>query len=283
MKQRFKAVSSLSWEFEAESSDAVRIAKSKLQNIVLPEGVKFTLKVEPKKDNDKIILGEIDPNEVLSCVSKENKKEYLGYKIKMGSSRYFVFRDSRNCVACGLEGTKMLLERHLNDNNPHFNLYGIEDDSLVLMTKDHIRAKSCGGGDHHSNYQTMCCICNNIKGNDNLLLEDIAYLRKLYNDNKLGITKKKLNSLINTEKNRLRKERSESRSLGIGIFTNADLFVVRRDFLLAISVYDTNVDGVLACIKKETKLDVEEIDEKQAVVRINDEKCIIYTGFLIRL
>jgi 5-methylcytosine-specific restriction endonuclease McrA len=30
----------------------------------------------------------------------------------------------------------------------------------VLLTKDHIKPKSLGGKNHHSNYQTMCVDCN---------------------------------------------------------------------------------------------------------------------------
>jgi 5-methylcytosine-specific restriction endonuclease McrA len=36
---------------------------------------------------------------------------------------------------------------------------------LVLMTQDHIMPRSKGGANRLENLQTMCCVCNNRKGN----------------------------------------------------------------------------------------------------------------------
>src|SRR5690606_1745333 len=85
------------------------------------------------------------------------------------------------------------------------NLYGEEDEKLILMTKDHIHARSCGGEDRHSNYQTMCLICNNLKSHSNLNLEGVSELRRIYNENKHTVTKKKLHCLIEETRNNLSK------------------------------------------------------------------------------
>lgn len=70
------------------------------------------------------------------------------------------------CAKCGIIGTKFLLQRHEGNSRPHFNLFAVKDDELILMTKDHIVPKSMGGNNHLSNLQTMCGPCNHEKGND---------------------------------------------------------------------------------------------------------------------
>ena len=47
----------------------------------------------------------------------------------------------------------------------HLNLYGINNGEEVMMTKDHIVPKSKGGSNGLKNMQTMCTVCNEIKGN----------------------------------------------------------------------------------------------------------------------
>lgn len=94
------------------------------------------------------------------------KVVFDGDLIKMNSERYEVFDvKGIKCVCCGLEGKYFAKERP-NDTYPyHFNLYAINDkNEEVLMTKDHIVAKSNGGRNHIDNYQPMCTICNLEKG-----------------------------------------------------------------------------------------------------------------------
>ena len=135
-------------------------------------------------------------------IFKVKDKEYL---VKMNTDKYHVFKNNMKCVACGLEGTKMLLECHPCDMQPHFNLYGVENDKLVLFTKDHILARACGGEDRLDNYQTMCSICNNLKAHSNLTLDSVLKLRQIYNENKKKINKKKLHLMIEEERVKLEK------------------------------------------------------------------------------
>lgn len=71
------------------------------------------------------------------------------------------------CPCCGgIEGKYFAKERHLQDKSYHLNLYAVDDNGdEILMTKDHIMPRSKGGIDDISNYQTMCKLCNEAKGN----------------------------------------------------------------------------------------------------------------------
>jgi 5-methylcytosine-specific restriction endonuclease McrA len=101
------------------------------------------------------------------------------YSINMTATRYRVFQKSHFCVCCGLEGRVMVLGmngRRFIKKNAYFNLYSEND---VLMTKDHIIPRSQGGPDNISNLQTMCSICNCLKG------DRIISVEELRNENRL--------------------------------------------------------------------------------------------------
>ena len=104
--------------------------------------------------------------------TKDNKVNFDGDFIKMGSHRYKTFKyKGITCVNCGIEGQYFAKER-FNHNNLltyHFNMYAVKPDGTeVLMTKDHRIPKSKGGTDTLDNYQTMCTRCNSKKA-DNLI------------------------------------------------------------------------------------------------------------------
>lgn len=208
---RFKAIATVTWQFESDKSykEALKYAKEQLDLVLdsCPQGEEFAgysahMNIVRLKDKKKLVkIAEFGLEEVLPFISKsDNKKKYTvngeTYNVRMNSDRYFVFLKDIRCVACGLEGQTMMLELNPGDDVPHFNLYGEEHGRLVLMTKDHILARSKGGEDDLDNYQTMCCICNNLKGNYDLTLKQVLELRKLYaNDDK--IPRKELRDLIN--------------------------------------------------------------------------------------
>lgn len=208
----FKVISTICWKFEADLTDkeALEYAKHQIDQIVHthPQGEAFdgfSIQVDlaHMKDRKKLIhMGEFSVEEVFPFVStEETKRDYqVGdqtYSVKMNSDRYHVFKANSACVACGLVGNRMILDINPGDHSPHFNLYGEEDGRLVLMTKDHILAKSKGGQDVISNFATMCAICNNLKGNYDLTNAQVRELRNLWN-NPDKLPAKELRVLINS-------------------------------------------------------------------------------------
>jgi hypothetical protein len=225
-----------------------------------------------------IKLGEFRIDEVIPFLTKENtKREYqcdgIKYLVRMNSHRYFTFRDCMSCVSCGLLGTRMFLECHPSDRNPHFNLYGEENGNLMLMTKDHIHAKAFGGEDRHSNYQTMCYLCNSLKGHAKLTLEGVRELRIIHNENKNKVTKKRLHLLIEESKLRLQQswdvdklscnqrknQFAKNKSTADVVVTTCDinLYSAKNAEMYGKSVFDSveNKHKHVGCIKKGTCLE----------------------------
>jgi hypothetical protein len=207
----FKAIATITWSFDADQpiGEALGIARNQLEKIVdchpfgqEYENFRVQMDIAQMKDRKRLIhINCYSVDEIMSYITTDDSKrdfEVDGkkYSVRMNSDRYFVFQQSRVCVSCGLEGTKMMLDINPGDNNPHFNLYGEEEGRLILMTKDHILAKSKGGLDELSNYQTMCSICNNLKGAYNLTLDGCRQLRNLY-CNEQKMPRKELREMIN--------------------------------------------------------------------------------------
>lgn len=109
-----------------------------------------------------IAFSEIDPKG-----RNRVKIEFDGDLIKMNSLRLNVFKEKGiSCSCCGIEGKFFAKEKHREKDPYHFNLYAIDENGEeVLMTKDHITAKSNGGSLHLDNLQTMCAPCNYEKAN----------------------------------------------------------------------------------------------------------------------
>jgi 5-methylcytosine-specific restriction endonuclease McrA len=267
---KYRATATVVWDFESDKPQDQALEQAKAQIEALPPqqgmaDLRMVVRLDKLKEKvQKVRLGEFEIADVMPYITKDDTKreyEYNGVKhaVKMNSHRYFLFRECMQCVACGLKGTKMLLEHHPADKSPHFNLYGEEDGKLILLTKDHILAKSCGGEDRHSNYQTMCIICNNLKGHANLTLDAIAELRQIYDENKNRVTKKKLHLLIEEAKTRLAKPWPKIKTpkkikvSADAVHTACDLNVWRNgNDLVARPVYDP-LDAAqehIACIRK---------------------------------
>lgn len=89
-----------------------------------------------------------------------------GNQCKLRRARIFEAKGIK-CTfpGCNNEGSFFALEKW-SDGSFHFDLYGKDDvGDEILMTVDHIHAKSNDGPDHLSNYATMCKCCNEIKSN----------------------------------------------------------------------------------------------------------------------
>lgn len=200
----YKVISTITWQFESEGNpdESLQQARDQLDQIVncSPQGKTYEdfniqLDLNPMKRRNKLQhLQEFPVDEILSLVTPFDRKHKFivnndAYFVRLNSDRYYLFKQNTDCVVCGLKGSKMFLDVNPIDQYAHFNLYGEENGRLVLMTKDHILPKSKGGKDDLSNYQTMCSICNNLKGNYDLILSDILELRKLA-ENKDKLPKK---------------------------------------------------------------------------------------------
>jgi 5-methylcytosine-specific restriction endonuclease McrA len=214
---QYKVITTLTWRIDDDLSheECLQRAKQQLEEILdsNPQGEDFDgfsvqIDLAQMKDRKKLVhLGEFDLDDVMPYVTEsESKRDYhVGdktYTVKMNSDRYFVFKNNNRCVACGLEGTKMILDMNPGDHSPHFNLYAIEDGRYVLMTKDHVLAKACGGTDELSNYATCCAICNNLKGHYDLSYEQVNELRDIHN-NKMMIPRKELREIINQTRDKM--------------------------------------------------------------------------------
>jgi 5-methylcytosine-specific restriction endonuclease McrA len=296
--KRYKATAVVQWEFELGENEQnpFRFAHEQILKMLTGYASVRIAKVDKckQKDQSNTVLGEFLPEDVLPFVtSSEEKREYrVGkkqYLVRMNSHRYFVFRSSRRCVACGLEGVKMLLEQHPNDRSPHFNLYALEDGQLVLMTKDHIHAKSCGGEDRHSNYQTMCSICNNLKASSNLTIDGIRQLRDLYNQNKNRLSKKKLAILISDAREQLETPwpiESNGNNHKNSVVIQSDVSVLRNPLgeLVGVPLYES-VDAIkdhglthVASIKKGTVATFLHRDGEKLIFPFNDTSFTLYRG-----
>jgi hypothetical protein len=293
--KRYKATAVVQWEFELGENEQnpFRFAHDEISKMLSGDFSIRIAKVDKckKRGRAHMILGEFSPEDVLPYItSADDKREYevngKAHLVRMNSHRYFVFRSSRKCAACGLEGTKMLLEQHPNDKSPHFNLYAEEDSQLVLMTKDHIYAKSLGGEDRHSNYQTMCSICNNLKASSHLTLDAILQLRELYNKNRNKLSKKKLAALISETRSTLETspptEDNGSHPKNC-VMVTTDISVLKKSdgSLVGVPLYESvDEDGVeaLACIRNGTLIDFVDQENDQLICPFNEGSFLLYKG-----
>jgi len=273
----YKATATVTWEFDLtdQTGKPITLARKQLEAILPPTGdFKVFVKVDKlRRKQHRIVLGKFAPDDVLPYITNNDfRREYVvgdkAYPVKMNSHRYFVFRENRKCVSCGIDGTIFLLEQHPNDKSPHFNLYAEDEDGkLVLMTKDHIYAKAHGGEDRHSNYQTMCSICNNLKGSAHLSLAGIAELYEIYKENRKSLPRKKLAALIAENRTRLLRPRTPPKSGEPNqIYARSDIHIMENENgqRVGMSVYDSKTSAMshVACIRKGTPLKAARIGDR---------------------
>lgn len=93
---------------------------------------------------------------------KPSKAQINGQSINVKSLRLQTFVEKGiTCVCCGRIGTHFALERGINTEAYHLNLWSTDENGdEYLMTHDHILARSLGGADKLSNTQPMCSPCN---------------------------------------------------------------------------------------------------------------------------
>lgn len=85
-----------------------------------------------------------------------------GNRGKVRRAKVFCEKGTK-CIDCDLIGTFFVLDKWA-DGAFHLDLMAVDSvGDEVLMTIDHIHAKSKGGKDTMENYQPMCTICNYLK------------------------------------------------------------------------------------------------------------------------
>jgi diadenosine tetraphosphate (Ap4A) HIT family hydrolase len=117
-------------------------------------------------------------SDYIKCKRNIKRVEIDGEEVKANSQRLqLFFTKGMKCVVCGAEGKFFIMVKNKSKKgtpDPHYHLELIgkkPDGQYVLMTKDHIIPRSKGGENKLENYQTMCVICNNEKGDK---MEDIT-------------------------------------------------------------------------------------------------------------
>jgi 5-methylcytosine-specific restriction endonuclease McrA len=118
---------------------------------------------------EEVLSKQVDPT-LHDGTDRKTRFIFDGDSMKATSHRYWTFKyKGVVCADCGIVGRYFAKEKDAKSIQEiyHFNLYALDDNGQeVLMTKDHITAKSKGGANHLDNYQPMCTICNCKKGND---------------------------------------------------------------------------------------------------------------------
>lgn len=137
---------------------------------------------------------------VLSKIRRDSEKVPFEvgsrtFLVRMDRPRYRLFRTSVTCAVCGLVGTRMVLETDLVGANPHFHLYGEEDGTLVLLTRDHVRPRCRGGNGGLYNSAVLCYPCNQLKDRYDLSYESVSGLRRLLGENR-HLSRRMLNRLL---------------------------------------------------------------------------------------
>lgn len=267
---RYKVTGTVTWQVESDSDEnAMNLANEEMSKFPTGFDLRLLRLDKLKEKIEKVKLGEFSIDDVIPYISERKiKKEYecngAKYLVNMNSPRYFIFRENLACVVCGLVGTRMFLEYHPKDRSPHFNLYGEDNGQLILMTKDHIHARSFGGEDLHSNYALMCQTCNSTKGNLNLTLENVRELRELYAQNTNKISKKQLHVLMDEHRRKLAKPWRSYKELIIEklaktspdcMVTNCDLNVIKIDDDLVTQHIYGSIENRIGCIKKWTYIE----------------------------
>lgn len=275
---RFKAAVVITIEIEdaADQAQAEELVRKQLESV---SAQKKTIRLEEVKDKDeKVTLAVYEPDEIFQHVTAANVKHdfIVGektYQVKMNSHRYLLFKESRACVCCGVVGSKIVLEQHPKDRTPHFNFYAErEDGQLILMTKDHIKAKARGGEDRLSNYQTMCAVCNNLKGSCMMSLDGLREIRRIYESNKDVVSKKCLNQLLDEARNKLEIKAANASSY----FASCDIQVWQVESEMeGKPVGDYNAGVKLDVVSKGTQLNVFGRVGKSVYIRLGDSFCSI--------
>lgn len=99
--------------------------------------------------------------------TKKAKVLFQGYLVNVTSTRLKTFAlTGIDCHCCGIQSAYFAIERSKGTSGGyHLNLWAKDKDgNEILMTHDHITARSMGGLDDNTNTETLCGPCNWSKG-----------------------------------------------------------------------------------------------------------------------
>jgi len=127
---------------------------------MLPKNLKVVAEVTPEYVFDGFVIDGVGEKEE----SIEMNTEHGPYSVYSNSQRYVLFKEKGcTCYKCGATAKKVYL-CETGENRAHFNFIVEIDGEEFYLTKDHVHAKSDGGGDVQANYLPMCERCNGLKG-----------------------------------------------------------------------------------------------------------------------
>lgn len=178
----------------------------------------FDVKTKKKKVTDHSGLLHIKEYSFEEFLKIINDKDLLSinvdgkeYKLRKKNKEKFKFyHKGCKCVSCGRKPTKFILSKYKENssNLVHFRIYSVEDDKFILMTIDHIIPKSKNGKDSKDNYQLMCEECNCLKGNSELLPNEIFILKQFLEENFKKHNKKQLSKLVEQKRKEIINKRN---------------------------------------------------------------------------
>ena len=115
-----------------------------------------------KKYKIKDIFKELEDNKIPDEIIY-HEKDYKDSLKRAGIIKELINRDGLKCVHCGKIPEYFALAKD-KANRWHIDLYSEHENDHYMYTIDHIYPKSKGGKNDIENYQLLCKVCNEKKG-----------------------------------------------------------------------------------------------------------------------
>jgi hypothetical protein len=118
-----------------------------------------------------IYYHELSLEEGFQILSQDKEQRLVHGRRVSGCSGWKLFRTLQGqliqCWECGCTADRWIADKGRNDlvGPPVLNLYGVRDQQVVLINRDHIIPKSLGGVDSVQNLRPACEVCNSNRGN----------------------------------------------------------------------------------------------------------------------
>lgn len=114
------------------------------------------------------------------------------YPIHSYRTKWQLFEtDNYTCRSCGMTVEFVDIIKCGPSTKYNLQFVGVVNDQRIILTIDHIFPLSCGGDNKSSNLQSLCSICNNIKGDRLLAIDELRDERRALLERKIyGHTKR---------------------------------------------------------------------------------------------